>query len=255
MSDGKMAIRADEVSKKFRLAHNRSEYLKEAIKRAERTEFTDFWALKNVSFEVEEGSMFGIIGHNGSGKSTLLRLLSNIYRPTTGKISTKGRISALLELGTGFHPQLSGRENIYLNASILGISAEGHRPPHRRHHRLRRHRRVHRLAGEDLLQRHEGAARLLGRGARRAGDPPPRRGGRRGRRALQAPLLRAHLRAAPPGRDHRARDPQPRPGPVPLRPGHLDGAGRGPRAGPRHRHRPQLPPAGEHQRGRGRLRR
>ncbi|MET0912071.1 MAG: ABC transporter ATP-binding protein [Acidimicrobiales bacterium] len=121
MSDGKMAIRADEVSKKFRLAHNRSEYLKEAIKRAERTEFTDFWALKNVSFEVEEGSMFGIIGHNGSGKSTLLRLLSNIYRPTTGKISTKGRISALLELGTGFHPQLSGRENIYLNASILGI--------------------------------------------------------------------------------------------------------------------------------------
>ncbi|MET0805021.1 MAG: ATP-binding cassette domain-containing protein, partial [Acidimicrobiales bacterium] len=69
MSDGKMAIRAEEVSKKFRLAHNRSEYLKEAIKRAERTEFTDFWALKNVSFEVEEGSMFGIIGHNGSGKS------------------------------------------------------------------------------------------------------------------------------------------------------------------------------------------
>ena len=121
MSDGKMAIRADDVSKRFRLAHNRSEYLKEAIKRAERTEFTDFWALKNVSFEVEEGSMFGIIGHNGSGKSTLLRLLSNIYRPTTGKISTKGRISALLELGTGFHPQLSGRENIYLNASILGI--------------------------------------------------------------------------------------------------------------------------------------
>ena len=140
MSDGKMAIRADDVSKKFRLAHNRSEYLKEAIKRAERTEFTDFWALKNVSFEVEEGSMFGIIGHNGSGKSTLLRLLSNIYRPTTGKISTKGRISALLELGTGFHPQLSGPREHLPERLDPGHPPEGDRPPHRRHHRLRRHR-------------------------------------------------------------------------------------------------------------------
>src|SRR5688500_9571901 len=105
----KAAITVDGVSKRFRLARNRSDYLKEAIKRRERTDFTDFWALKDVSFEVAEGSMFGIIGHNGSGKSTLLRLLSNIYRPTEGRIHTKGRISALLELGTGFHPQLSGR--------------------------------------------------------------------------------------------------------------------------------------------------
>jgi lipopolysaccharide transport system ATP-binding protein len=115
------AITVEGVSKRFRLAHNRSEYLKEAVRRAERTEFTDFWALRDVGFEVQEGSMFGVIGHNGSGKSTLLRLLAGIYRPTEGEIRTKGRISALLELGTGFHPQLSGRENIYLNASILGI--------------------------------------------------------------------------------------------------------------------------------------
>ncbi len=118
------AIAVEDVSKRFRLAHNRADFLKEAVGRRERTEFTDFWALKEVSFEVAEGSMFGIIGHNGSGKSTLLRLLSNIYRPTSGTIHTKGRISALLELGTGFHPQLSGRENIYLNASILGIPAK-----------------------------------------------------------------------------------------------------------------------------------
>jgi ABC-type polysaccharide/polyol phosphate transport system ATPase subunit len=118
------AIAVDGVSKRFRLAHNRADFLKEAVGRRERTEFTDFWALKDVSFEVAEGSMFGIIGHNGSGKSTLLRMLSNIYRPTSGTIHTKGRISALLELGTGFHPQLSGRENIYLNASILGIPAK-----------------------------------------------------------------------------------------------------------------------------------
>lgn len=121
MSEANAAIRVEDVSKRFRLAHNRADFLKEAVGRRERTEFTEFWALKGVSFEVEEGSMYGIIGHNGSGKSTMLRLLSNIYRPTGGKIWTKGRISALLELGTGFHPQLSGRENIYLNASILGI--------------------------------------------------------------------------------------------------------------------------------------
>jgi homopolymeric O-antigen transport system ATP-binding protein len=124
MSDEDLAIRVEDVSKRFRLAHNRADFLKEAIGRRERTEFTEFWALKGVSFEVAKGSMYGIIGHNGSGKSTMLRLLSNIYRPTGGEIYTNGRISALLELGTGFHPQLSGRENIFLNASILGIPSK-----------------------------------------------------------------------------------------------------------------------------------
>jgi ABC-type polysaccharide/polyol phosphate transport system ATPase subunit len=117
----KMAISVRDVTKKFRLARDKPDFLKEAIRKGEKTDYTDFWALNGVSFDVEEGSMFGIIGHNGSGKSTLLRMLANIYRPTSGSIRTKGRISALLELGTGFHPQLSGRENIYLNASILGI--------------------------------------------------------------------------------------------------------------------------------------
>lgn len=80
------------------------------------------WALKDVSFEVEQGETVGIVGRNGSGKSTLLKLVAGVTKPTEGKIETYGKISPLIELGAGFHPELTGRENIYLNASILGIS-------------------------------------------------------------------------------------------------------------------------------------
>lgn len=80
-----------------------------------------FWALKDVSFEVEQGEVLGIIGHNGAGKSTILKLLSRVSFPTQGHIQTEGRMAALIELGAGFHPDLSGRENVYLNGSILGL--------------------------------------------------------------------------------------------------------------------------------------
>jgi lipopolysaccharide transport system ATP-binding protein len=116
------AVRVSEVSKKFRLYHERNQTLKSAILRGRASKHEDFWALQDVSFDVIEGHTHGLIGTNGSGKSTLLKCLAKIYWPTSGSIQYRGRMASLLEVGSGFHLELSGRENIYLNGSILGMS-------------------------------------------------------------------------------------------------------------------------------------
>jgi homopolymeric O-antigen transport system ATP-binding protein len=117
------AIIVQNVSKKFRIYRDRKSNLKEAVTQRKRhTRYDEFQALKNVSLDIARGSTFGIVGHNGSGKSTMLKLLSNIHKPTSGRIEVRGRVSAMLELGAGFHPELSGRENIYLNGAILGLN-------------------------------------------------------------------------------------------------------------------------------------
>jgi len=111
------------VSKRFNLQRDRATSVKEMFTRIGRDKSKEqFWALDDVSLEIPEGSMYALVGHNGSGKSTLLRCIAGIYRPDTGNVSVSGRISTLLELGAGFHPDLSGRENIFLNAAILGMS-------------------------------------------------------------------------------------------------------------------------------------
>jgi ABC-type polysaccharide/polyol phosphate transport system ATPase subunit len=120
MSD--WAVRVSDVSKKFRLYHERNQTLKSAILRGRTSKHEDFWALEDVSLDVMEGHTHGLIGSNGSGKSTLLKCLAKIYWPTKGSIHYKGRMASLLEVGSGFHLELSGRENIYLNGSILGMS-------------------------------------------------------------------------------------------------------------------------------------
>ncbi|WP_403023469.1 ABC transporter ATP-binding protein [Salinibacterium sp. GXW1014] len=120
MSD--VAVRVDHVSKSFRMYHERNQTLKSAIMRGRTSVHEDFWALQDVSFDVPEGSTFGLIGSNGSGKSTLLKCLAKIYHPNKGTITHYGKLAAMLEVGSGFHHELSGRENIYLNGSILGMS-------------------------------------------------------------------------------------------------------------------------------------
>lgn len=116
------AVEIDAVSKHFRLYKERNQSLKAAVMRGGRARYEEFWALRDVSLEIPEGSTFALIGENGSGKSTLLKCIARILSPDAGNIRTHGSVAALLELGSGFHPELSGRENVFLNGSILGLT-------------------------------------------------------------------------------------------------------------------------------------
>jgi len=130
MSYNDLAINIENVSKVFELYNTPRDQLKQFLlpriqKRLgirQKKYFTEFWALNNVSFQVKKGESVGIIGRNGSGKSTLLQIITGILTPTKGEVTTQGRIAALLELGSGFNLEFTGRENVYLNASLLGLS-------------------------------------------------------------------------------------------------------------------------------------
>ena len=115
-------VRVDGVSKRFVLLRDKS--VKERLLNvsASRTHRQEFWALRDIDLSISLGTTVGLVGHNGSGKSTLLKLVGGIMQPTTGSVSRRGRLAALLELGAGFHPDLTGRENVYLNAALLGMS-------------------------------------------------------------------------------------------------------------------------------------
>jgi len=127
-------IKVENLSKQYRIVARQAPYstLRDSITQALRAPFgwlrrngnregDAIWALKDVSFEVNPGEVVGVIGRNGAGKSTLLKILSRITEPTTGQVEIYGRVGSLLEVGTGFHPELSGRENVYLNGAIRGM--------------------------------------------------------------------------------------------------------------------------------------
>ena len=115
------AIEVDRLSKVFRLYREKYTSLKERVLHMGRTPYQDFHALEDIDLDIEAGTTVGLLGHNGSGKSTLLKCMAGIIQPTSGSVRSVGRLAALLELGAGFHPELTGRENVYLNGSILGL--------------------------------------------------------------------------------------------------------------------------------------
>ena len=118
------AISVKNLSKCYELYAQPSDRLKQFLWRGRRQYFREFWALRDVSFEVAQGEVLGIIGRNGAGKSTLLQLLCGTLTPSAGQVEVRGRIAALLELGSGFNPEFSGRQNVFMSAAIMGLSKQ-----------------------------------------------------------------------------------------------------------------------------------
>lgn len=122
---GKVALKVDDVSIRFNLSKEKVDNFKELIIKkikGEKIRFNEFWALKNVSFQLNKGERLGILGLNGAGKSTLLKVIAGVYKPTSGKVTRYGHIAPMIELGAGFDPNYTGRENIFLYGSVLGFS-------------------------------------------------------------------------------------------------------------------------------------
>jgi len=124
LAQSTLAIKAIDIGKKYEIYNKPSHRLKELLFLGKKRFHQDFWALRNIYLEVEAGSTVGVIGNNGAGKTTLLKLLTGTTMPTSGELIINGRVSALLELGAGFHPEFSGKDNIYMNCTILGMTKE-----------------------------------------------------------------------------------------------------------------------------------
>ena len=167
----------------------------------------EFWAVHDVSFEVGPGEALGIIGPNGAGKSTILKLLSRILRPTRGTCEVRGRAGALIEVAAGFHPDLTGRENVFLQGAIMGMKRAEIARKFDEIVEFAGRRRVHRHAGQALLVGHERAPRIRHRGASGPGRPADRRSAERRRRripgSLRGPDARADRAAASPSSSSR----------------------------------------------------
>src|SRR3970040_126083 len=117
-----IAIKIENISKVYRLFASRSDRIREALHPFRRTYHRQFWALRDISLEIPKGHTVGVLGMNGSGKLTLLQIISSVLQPSAGTIHVNGKVAALLELGAGFNPHLTGRENVILNGTILGLS-------------------------------------------------------------------------------------------------------------------------------------
>lgn len=124
MGNSASVIRFEDVVQRFRVIHERPDTLREAFAtlHRRRTSYRDFEAVKHASFDIPAGSNVGLIGRNGSGKSTILKIIAGVYRPTSGKVTVQGKVAPLIELGAGFHHELTGRENILINGLLLGLT-------------------------------------------------------------------------------------------------------------------------------------
>src|SRR5438309_2988964 len=119
-----IAVSLSDLTKKYRLFSTPMERLKESFHPLRKRYHKEFWALKGISFDIKKGQVVGILGRNGSGKSTLLQIIASVLQPTSGTVTVNGRVSALLELGDGFNPEFTGRQNVLLNGAIMGVSRD-----------------------------------------------------------------------------------------------------------------------------------